>query len=97
MSNNLLAKRGGKLSSKRHEARRATCAKQLAEIDRPTLVICGREDRIVDPRAVYDAVKDLSSFQFKMIPRCGHAPQLECSTLVNRMVLRFLNRAIARS
>jgi pimeloyl-ACP methyl ester carboxylesterase len=28
-----------------------------------------------------------------MIPRCGHAPQLECPTVVNRMVLDFLMAA----
>jgi abhydrolase domain-containing protein 6 len=65
---------------------------RLAAIDRPTLVICGREDRIVDTTAVYDAVKGLANFQFEIIPRCGHAPQVECASLVNRMVLQFLNR-----
>ena len=63
---------------------------KLLAINRPTLVICGEEDRIVDSDAVYDAVQYLPSFEFRMIPRCGHAPQLECPTLVNRMVLDFL-------
>ena len=62
---------------------------QLLAIHRPTLVICGQEDRIVDSDAVQDAVQYLPSFEFRMIPRCGHAPQLECPTLVNRMVLEF--------
>jgi len=66
---------------------------QLLTINRPTLVICGEEDRIVDSDAVYDAVQHLPSFEFQMIPRCGHAPQLECPTLVNRMVLDFLTAA----
>ena len=66
---------------------------QLLAIHRPTLVICGEEDRIVDSDAVYDAVQYLPSFEFRMIPRCGHAPQLECPTLVNRMVLEFLMAA----
>ena len=63
---------------------------RLAQIDRPTLVICGREDKIVDPHEVYDAVKEIPNYQFVMLPRCGHAPQLERSRLINRMVLEFL-------
>ena len=63
---------------------------KLTPFDRPTLVICGREDRIVDPHEVHEAVKDLPNYRFVMIPRCGHAPQLECSRLINRMVVEFL-------
>jgi len=66
---------------------------KLLTISRPTLVICGEEDRIVDSDAVFDAVQYLPSFEFQMIPRCGHAPQLECPTVVNRMVLDFLMAA----
>jgi len=64
---------------------------KLTLSDRPTLVICGREDRIVDPHAVYDAVKDIPNYRFEMVPHCGHAPQLECSRLINRMVVEFLS------
>jgi abhydrolase domain-containing protein 6 len=66
---------------------------KLLAIDRPTLVICGEEDRIVDSDAVNDAVQYLPNFEFQMIPRCGHAPQLECPTLVNQIVLEFLTAA----
>jgi pimeloyl-ACP methyl ester carboxylesterase len=64
---------------------------RLAQISRPTLVICGREDKIVDPQEVYEAIKDIPNYQFVMIPRCGHAPQLERWRLVNRLVLDFLS------
>ena len=57
---------------------------------RPTLVICGREDRIVDPRAVKRAVQGLPNYDFRMIPHCGHAPQLERPRTVNRLVTDFL-------
>jgi pimeloyl-ACP methyl ester carboxylesterase len=66
---------------------------KLPLIERPTLVICGREDKIVDPLAVQDAVKDLPNYSFQMIPKCGHAPQLEYPSLINRMVRDFLNLA----
>jgi pimeloyl-ACP methyl ester carboxylesterase len=65
---------------------------RLTQINRPALVICGREDRIVDPHAVYEAVKDIPNYRFVMVPRCGHAPQLERWRLINRMVLDFLGR-----
>jgi pimeloyl-ACP methyl ester carboxylesterase len=68
---------------------------KLALFDRPTLVICGREDRIIDPHEVYEAVKDLPNYRFVMVPHCGHAPQLECSRLINRMVVKFLNSGAA--
>jgi pimeloyl-ACP methyl ester carboxylesterase len=64
---------------------------KLTQFDRPTLVVCGREDRIVDPHAVHEAVKDIPNFRFVMVPQCGHAPQLECSRLINRMVVKFLS------
>jgi pimeloyl-ACP methyl ester carboxylesterase len=67
----------------------------LTQIDRPTLVICGREDRIVDPHEVCEAVKDIPNYRFVMLPRCGHAPQLECSRLINRLVVEFLGCAAA--
>jgi pimeloyl-ACP methyl ester carboxylesterase len=75
-------------STKRHSVR-----EKLEMIDRPTLVICGREDRIVDPDAVYEAVKDIPNYRFVMVPKCGHAPQLECSRLINRLVVEFLSSA----
>jgi pimeloyl-ACP methyl ester carboxylesterase len=68
---------------------------KLPLIESPTLVICGREDRIVDPLAVQAAVKDLANFRFVMVPNCGHAPQLECSRLINRTVSEFLDLDIS--
>ncbi len=66
---------------------------KLTRIDRPTLVICGREDRIVNPQAVQAAVENIPNYRFVMIPNCGHAPQLECPKLINRLVVEFLSLA----
>jgi abhydrolase domain-containing protein 6 len=66
-------------------------AGRLPEVQRPTLVICGREDRIVDPYHVERAVTGISNFRFEMLDRCGHAPQLEQPRVVNRMVVDFLS------
>jgi pimeloyl-ACP methyl ester carboxylesterase len=66
---------------------------KLSTFDRPALVICGREDRIVDPHAVYEAVKEIPNYRFVMVPHCGHAPQLERPRLINRLVVDFLSAA----
>lgn len=63
---------------------------RLPSIDRPVLVICGREDRIVDTHVVREAVAPHPNYQFVMISRCGHAPQLEQPQIVNRLITSFL-------
>jgi pimeloyl-ACP methyl ester carboxylesterase len=63
---------------------------KLPLIDRPTLVICGREDRIVDSKVVREAIEGLPQFTFVSVPKCGHAPQLERPRVVNRLVADFL-------
>lgn len=63
---------------------------KLQLLEPPTLVICGREDRIVDSFAVQEAVNDIPNHRFVMIPNCGHAPQLEFPRLINRLVSEFL-------
>jgi len=66
---------------------------KLPLIDRPTLVICGREDRIVDTREIQTAVQQMPDHRLVVIPQCGHAPQLEHPQIVNRLVLDFLKDA----
>src|SRR5207244_8284000 len=63
---------------------------ELCLVSCPTLVICGREDRIVDSRVVQEAVQDLPNYRFVIFPRCGHAPQIEQPHAVNRSALDFL-------
>ena len=63
---------------------------RLNQVDRPVLVICGREDRIVDTHVVHEAITGLPNFRFVNLPHCGHAPQLERPQIVNRLVLEFL-------
>jgi pimeloyl-ACP methyl ester carboxylesterase len=63
---------------------------RLAAITRPVLVICGREDRIVDTPVVEEAVAPYPNYRFVSISNCGHAPQLEQPQIVNRLVTRFL-------
>jgi pimeloyl-ACP methyl ester carboxylesterase len=63
---------------------------QLARVTQPTLLISGREDRIVDPVEAEDAARLLPRGQFLLIPECGHAPQVEKPRLINHTVVDFL-------
>lgn len=63
---------------------------KLPKVRCPTLVVCGAQDKIVCPQTVQEAVQGLESFQFLMLPNCGHAPQIECHAVVNRLVSAFL-------
>lgn len=63
---------------------------RLREVAAPTLFISGKEDRIVDSRVGREAARELPCGQHLMIPRCGHAPQIEKAWLVNRLVVHFL-------
>jgi pimeloyl-ACP methyl ester carboxylesterase len=63
---------------------------RLADVKQPTLMVSGQEDRIVHPEKVRAAAGVVPQGQFLMIPRCGHAPQIEKSRLINRLVVRYL-------
>jgi pimeloyl-ACP methyl ester carboxylesterase len=56
----------------------------------PTLLVSGREDRIVHPAHAAEAARLLPRGQYLSIPQCGHAPQMEKPWLINRLVVHFL-------
>jgi pimeloyl-ACP methyl ester carboxylesterase len=63
---------------------------RMALMPQPTLVVSGREDRIVDPEEAAAAARRLPRGQYLVIPRCGHAPQMERPWRINRLVVHFL-------
>jgi pimeloyl-ACP methyl ester carboxylesterase len=63
---------------------------RLSELPHPTLLVSGREDKIVDPNTTARAVTLLPCGEYLCIPQCGHAPQLERPWLINRLVVQFL-------
>lgn len=65
----------------------------LPAVAQPTLLVSGRDDKIVDARTAEAAVERLPNGHHVSIPQCGHAPQMERSWLTNRLVLRFLTSA----
>jgi len=67
-----------------------TVRHKLKELQAPTLLVACEEDKIVDPREAETAVRELPNGHFLMIPKCGHAPQIEKAWLINRLVVHFL-------
>jgi pimeloyl-ACP methyl ester carboxylesterase len=65
---------------------------RLPELPQPTLLVSGREDKILDAEAAAAAAKLLPCGEHLCLPQCGHAPQMERPWLINRLVLKFLTR-----
>lgn len=67
-----------------------TVRDKMKAVKAPTLLVTGANDRICDPKEAAAAAAELPSGQFLMIPKCGHAPQIEKAWTINRLVLHFL-------
>lgn len=67
----------------------------LDQVPHPALVIWGAEDRILGdlPGSIRAASRMIKARQV-VIPKCGHAPQIERAGLVNRLVVRFLRNKL---
>jgi pimeloyl-ACP methyl ester carboxylesterase len=63
---------------------------RLHEVTQPTLLICGENDRIVDPQQAISAASLLPHGTLMVLPSCGHAPHMEQPARVNRAVIEFL-------
>jgi pimeloyl-ACP methyl ester carboxylesterase len=62
----------------------------LRQVAQPTLVIWGANDRVIsDVAGSIRAANQILRVSQVVIPKCGHAPQIEKSRLVNQLVLRF--------
>jgi abhydrolase domain-containing protein 6 len=63
----------------------------LDQVPHPTLLIWGAEDRVIsDVSGSIKAAERLLKGRQVVIPKCGHAPQIEKSRLVNTLITRFL-------
>lgn len=63
---------------------------RLQKIAVPVLVIWGEADRLVPISEGRRLRNDIRGAQLKVIPRCGHMPQLECPARFNPLVVEFL-------
>lgn len=66
---------------------------KLKEMKCPTLLVSGSEDKVCDPKTAAEASRELPNGQFLLVPKCGHAPQIEKHWLINRLVVHFLSAA----
>jgi len=66
-------------------------AKLLPMVPHSTLVIWGANDRVLtDVRGAILAADQILRATQVVIPKCGHAPQIEKARLVNRLIASFL-------
>jgi abhydrolase domain-containing protein 6 len=67
----------------------------LEQVSHPTLLIWGANDRVLSdvPGAIRAAGRILRARQV-VIPRCGHAPQIERPSLVNHLISRYLREKL---
>lgn len=64
----------------------------LPRLVQPTLTIWGADDRILaDAPGAIRAAERIPDVRQVVIPRCGHAPQIERARLVNNLIRRFLD------
>ncbi len=63
----------------------------LSQIRNPTLLIWGDNDHVLsDVAGSVRAAEVIANVTQVVIPKCGHAPQIEKAGLVNKLVVRFL-------
>ena len=66
-------------------------ASLLPEISHPTLLISAPNDRVIsDVTGSIRAANAMRRARQVVIPKCGHAPQIEKPRLVNHLISRFL-------
>lgn len=68
----------------------AAYEERLAEIQAPTLIIHGREDRVIPLSTSQVLLQAIPAAQLHVFGRCGHWTQLEQAATFNRLVRDFL-------
>lgn len=68
----------------------------MSKLSVPTLLITALNDKICDPKTAMEAAAEMPAGigHSLSIPKCGHAPQIERSRKINRLVLSFLTDPI---
>jgi pimeloyl-ACP methyl ester carboxylesterase len=64
----------------------------LADITKPTLIISGARDRVVDMAESARAAKEMPNAEFAVLPECGHVPHEECPDLVKAVIADWVRR-----
>lgn len=69
----------------------------IAALPHETLVIHGREDRVIPLASSYRLMELIPRAELHVFGRCGHWTQIERATAFNRLVLDFLTRDGSRA
>ncbi|HUJ73582.1 MAG TPA: alpha/beta fold hydrolase [bacterium] len=72
------------------ERSRMDFREHLSRISHPTLVLWGRQDRVIPP-AHAEAASAMPRAQVHLIDACGHLPQMEAQEPFHALVSAFLN------
>lgn len=64
---------------------------ELRQIELPTLVVWGADDRVIPVEHARRAMERLPHGTLEIIPDCGHLPQIEQWTLFTAKLMRFLD------
>lgn len=81
----------GVAAALRGMAARPDSTSLLAEIDVPTLVICGQHDAISTVDEMQSIAKQISGARFQEVANAGHMSPLEDPTVVNRTIRDFIS------
>ncbi len=71
-------------------ASRTDTTQNLKNIKLPTLVICGREDRLSPPDVMKDMANKIPKSEFVLIEEAGHMTPIEKPEEVNKAIKEFL-------
>ena len=66
---------------------------RLHAINRPTLVIWGRDDKLIPLNFGERFHQGIAGSRLRIIDNCGHMPQVECANEFTAAVLEFLSEA----
>lgn len=69
----------------------ASDEKDIAAIDKPTLIVHGREDMVIPVENSYRLLNLISNSQLHIFGRCGHWTQIEHAVKFAKLVDNFLN------
>ena len=68
---------------------------RLPEIEVPTLIVWGRQDRVVPPADAHEFKRLIPNSRLVVFDRCGHVPQLEKPARFNALLEEFLAETAA--
>jgi len=66
---------------------------RLHAINRPTLILWGRDDKLIPLSFGERFHQEIAGSQLRIIDNCGHMPQVECANEFTTAVLQFLSGA----